>query len=217
MSEHVIANAILPGDLVYDVGANQGDKAEWFLRRGARVVCVEPQPQMLELLHARFDRNPDVTIVGKALGRSVGELPMSICSASPTISTLSPDWKQGRFVDATWDSVVTVQITTLDLLVAEHGVPRYIKVDVEGFEREVFSGLSQRLGVVSFEFTSEYIANAFEVVRLLLRQGYTRFNVSLGENPDYGLPQWVSYQDLVVVLMQNCQQHPKLWGDIYAN
>jgi FkbM family methyltransferase len=217
MSEHHIVNSILPGDFVLDIGANSGEKAEWYVKRGIRVVCVEPQPDMIRRLNARFSGNPTVAIVGKALGAEVGELPMSICSESPTISTLDEGWKQGRFADQKWDSTVMVQVSTLDLIVAEFGVPRYTKIDVEGYEKQVLSGLSARVGIVSFEFTSEYIANAFDIVGMLVRLGYTKFNVSTAEDPHFMLPQWVPFHSLILQLSALCQKDGDAWGDIYAN
>ncbi len=35
---------IRPGDLVFDIGANRGDRTEVFVQMGARVVAAEPQP-----------------------------------------------------------------------------------------------------------------------------------------------------------------------------
>lgn len=217
MSEHCIIQSVLPGDIVFDVGANGGDKADWFLKRGARVVCVEPQPAMIKLLQDRFAGNPLVDVVGKAVGPEIGELPMSICSEIPTLSTLSDTWKQGRFADVKWDAVVNVPVITLDMLVAQFGVPRYLKVDVEGFERQVLSGLTRRVGIISFEFTSEYIRHAFEVMGMLVKLGYTRFNVSVGEDDKFALPEWMPFYDLIPVIVQNVNQRPGLWGDIYAN
>jgi hypothetical protein len=39
---------IRPGDLCFDIGANVGHKTEMFLSLGARVISVEPQPQLIE-------------------------------------------------------------------------------------------------------------------------------------------------------------------------
>lgn len=37
---------VQPGDLVFDVGAHLGDRAAAFAALGARVVALEPQPQV---------------------------------------------------------------------------------------------------------------------------------------------------------------------------
>lgn len=217
MSEHCIVNSLFPGDIVFDVGANAGDKTDVFQKRGVRVICVEPQPLMIQVLNNRFEGNNNVEVVATALGSNIGELPMNICSESPVLSTLSETWKKGRFVESNWDSTVVVPVTTLDKLVEQYGVPRYIKIDVEGFEKQVISGLSSRVGLISFEFTSEYIRDAFESIGQLVKLGYTQFNISIGEQDVFALPNWIPFFDLIPILTQNCQQQPLLWGDIYAN
>src|SRR5213075_1962353 len=42
------------GDLIFDVGANQGLKTELFLSLGARVVAVDPDSSNQEILRQKF-------------------------------------------------------------------------------------------------------------------------------------------------------------------
>lgn len=214
---HDIGRCLLPGDVVFDVGANFGDKTAALLTRGVKVISVEPQPACVAVLNSRFAGNPNVVIVPKGLGGRVGMLEMNINTKSPTLSTFSPEWMTGRFKHEVWDQKVDVAITTLDRLVREHGVPRYVKIDVEGFEYEVISGLSERVGIVSFEFTNEFFGNAERMMKYLENLGYTRFNFSLGERTDFAMEQWLPMHQIRAVLNDVCSKYANVWGDIYAN
>ncbi len=116
------------GDLVFDVGAHVGDRIAAFRRLGARVVAVEPQPAMVKVLKLLYGRRSDVTIEAVAVGRSSGTIELMINADNPTVSTASrhfvdaardaPGWQAQR-----WTKTISVPVTTLDALIARHGVP----------------------------------------------------------------------------------------------
>lgn len=62
---------------------------------------------------------------------------MSISSTEPVLSTSSEDWKLGRFINTVWNQKKDIQIATFDILIKKYGNPRYLKIDVEGYELEV--------------------------------------------------------------------------------
>ena len=65
------------GTLVFDIGANRGLKTAAFLRLGARVVAVEPNPDCVVALRSRFSRalaDGRLVVVPAAVGRSAGRL-----------------------------------------------------------------------------------------------------------------------------------------------
>jgi FkbM family methyltransferase len=213
---HMIVHAVLPGETVFDVGANLGDKAQWFVDRGARVIAVEPQPKLIDHLKLRFSDNQLVTIVSKGLAEQAGELTMSI-SDNHVLSTFSEDWKIGRFKNEKWNEHVRVPVTTLDELINEFGHPRYVKVDVEGYEKQVIDGLNQKTGVISFEFTAEYIERAADICSKLRSIGYRHFNIGLGERTDFAFPaKWPTSEEVLKILRVLSEREPLLWGDIYA-
>src|SRR5438270_13965693 len=49
-----LLNGFRPGNLIFDIGANAGEKTDVFLRLGARVVAVEPDQRNQEVLRQKF-------------------------------------------------------------------------------------------------------------------------------------------------------------------
>ncbi|MEO1747682.1 MAG: FkbM family methyltransferase, partial [Pseudomonadota bacterium] len=190
---------IKAGDLVFDIGAHVGDRTGSFSRLGARVVALEPQPQVfraLQLIHGRDDR---VHLIRSAVGASDGVIQMHLNSANPTISTASSDLINAaqtaqEWDGQVWDSLITVPVTTLDKLIEVNGMPDFVKIDVEGFELAVLEGLSAALDALSFEFTTIQRDVAYACLSRLQDLGSYRFNVSLGENHQLELPQWADAQ-----------------------
>jgi len=79
---------------------------------------------------------------------------------------------------------------TLDRLIARHGRPAYIKIDVEGFELEVLSGLSQAVPVMSVEYLPAFPDLTGAVIDRLEALGPYRFNPVVGERSGFLWPDW---------------------------
>lgn len=207
---------VAKGDLCFDVGANVGDRTEIFLHLGASVVCVEPQQPCTEQLRKLFGQCPDVVIVEKALGEHEGFAELAVCEEAPTISTLFDGWvTEGRFAkDYRWTKKARVPLTTLDALIAIYGIPRFCKIDVEGFEVQVLRGLTRPIPFISFEFTREFMENAKRCSDHLLSMGLYAFQVSHGESMEFAFPRWVPPEKLYDQL--ESLPGDLLWGDIYA-
>ena len=91
-----VLKGIERGGLIFDIGANVGDKTEVFLRIGARVVAVEPDERNQAILRQRFLRYrlmaKPITIVCKAAGANEGSETMWIDSPGSALNTLSHKW-----------------------------------------------------------------------------------------------------------------------------
>ena len=215
--DHLHRQFVQPGDLVFDIGAHVGDHIATFRRLGARVVAVEPQPALIATLKMIYGRSSDVMIASKAVGRQTGKLPMMINMKNPTVSSLS-----GAFVhaahgaagwrDQVWDRSIEVPVTTLDALIAEHGTPVFIKIDVEGSEAEVLAGLTQPVDALSFEFTTIQRDVARACVARCTALGFTRFNMALGDS--HRLGPWRSADAIATAL--GALPHEANSGDVYA-
>lgn len=213
------AQFVGPGDLVFDVGAHVGDRVASFRRMGARVVAVEPQPAAMRALRLMFHRDAGVTLVPAAIGAAPGRLAMHINAANPTISTLSPEFIAAAQTDPgwagqVWDRVIEVPVVTLDDLIAAHGLPDFIKIDVEGFEAEAIAGLTHRPKALSFEFTTIQRDCALLALDRVARLGDYRFNVSVGEAHALQHPDFIAAPQMAAFLRDAPDDLNA--GDIYA-
>jgi len=207
------------GDLVFDVGAHVGDRVASFRRLGASVVAIEPQPACVQALKLLYGRASDVTIEATAVGRSSGTIELMINIDDPTVSTASRE-----FVDAprdapgwqarSWTKTLRVPMTTLDSLIARHGTPAFIKIDVEGFEAEALAGLTQPVKALSFEFTTIQRDVALACVERCMALGYVRFNSALGESQTLVHADWIGGPEIARWLTE--LPHAANSGDIYV-
>lgn len=214
---------INPGDLVFDVGANIGNRVEVFLALGAKVIAIEPQEKCRKILMDRFWKSPDdlsrLYIVKKGLGAKPGMMELAI-SNSHQISSFSNEFitkmKDGRFKEMNWDKKVDVEIITLDDLIAEYGKPKFIKIDVEGFEYEVLSGLSKQIEYISFEYTTpEMLFNAslcFYKLKQIMPD--CKFNWSIGESMKFA-DNWIDSEQMESLLASK-RFIDTGFGDIYS-
>jgi FkbM family methyltransferase len=208
-----------PGQLGFDIGAHVGNRVRAWRRLGARVVAVEPQPDFVRLLRAFFGRDPGVTIVPTAVGAEVGHARLAVSSATPTVSSLSPDWidavvRDQRFARINWDKSMDVTVTTLNELIGRYGEPAFCKIDVEGFEVEVLRGLSRPLRALSFEYLPPAHDEALASLELVDRLGSYEYNYSPIETMHYASPDWLGPADLAALLERFRPLGRS--GDVYA-
>ena len=151
--QQLYAEFVTPGSLCFDIGANVGQSTESLIDCGARVVALEPNPVCHPALKWQFGRDHRVTIVGKGASSKPGELDLHVCGTDSRASV-----REGWFGGL--NDSVRIPVTTLDDLIADYGKPSYCKVDVEGFEVEVFQGLTQPIRTISFEINSPELDRA---------------------------------------------------------
>jgi FkbM family methyltransferase len=210
---------VRPDDLVFDIGAHVGDRVAAFRRLGASVVAVEPQPALVKTLRLLYGRDPKVIIEETAVGRHSGVIELSLNIDNPTVSTASSDFvaaaaRAPGWQGQTWTKRLRVPLTTLDALIARHGMPAFIKIDVEGFEAEALAGLGQLVRALSFEFTLIQRDIARACIERCTALGYAQFNASLGESQTLVHGDWTDADAITRWLVALPPEANS--GDIYA-
>lgn len=208
-----------PGDLAFDVGAHVGNHARCFAGLGARVIAIEPQPAFAAWLRRLFRARPQVTVLECALAATAGAVELYGSPRTPTVATASPGWmaavrRSASFEQVQWTEAVEVPATTLDALIGRHGMPRFCKIDVEGYEAEVLRGLSQPIPALSFEYVPAAVDVARRAAALLADLGRYRFNLTLGERRRFLWPEWRPLAALDAWLA--ARQVDERSGDVYA-
>jgi FkbM family methyltransferase len=211
------AGIVDPGDLAFDIGAHAGNRTRALLRAGARVVALEPQ----RLFHAFLARDlpPEVALLPVAAGRAPGRARLTVSRLHPTLSSLAPDFVAGLrgtpgFAAVRWDSDETVEVTTLDALVAAHGLPKFIKIDVEGFEADVLAGLGHPVPWVAFEYLPARLDTARACVDRLAALGHYDFNLVIGEAAGFAETRWLAASEVAAALEARAGGGRS--GDVYA-
>jgi FkbM family methyltransferase len=210
---------VRPGDLCFDVGAHLGDRTGHFLALGARVVAVEPHPGAVAVLRRLYGRDPRVVLISAAAGAAPGEAELAVDPANPTVASVSSEWRTAvardpAFAHVRWRERHPVKVTTLDALIAAHGLPAFCKIDVEGAEAAVVAGLSRPIPAVSLEYVRPALAGTVAAIRRLAGLGPYRFNRSTGESMRLDGPVWRSAAEIIGELEALPADHGS--GDVYA-
>ena len=205
-------------DMYFDIGANFGNRiAPINSLKLKTIVAVEPQEKCCEVLRENFQ---NIIVLQMGMGSSCTEKTFYIAD-DPVLSSFSPNFidstKDTRFIGHTWQEGTTVKVATLDSLILEYGIPKFIKIDVEGYEHEVLKGLSYPVKYISFEYTVPELEQNLlgSCSRLMEIASYT-FNYSVGESMALEFNDWQNFDEFMVTV--NSNEFKKTgFGDIYVS
>jgi FkbM family methyltransferase len=162
-------------DLIYDVGMNNGDDTAYYLHRGFRVVAIEADPEIVRGCEARFCREiaeGRLTILNVAIGPHPGLAKFWVYLDRPEWNSFSPERAAAC---ALRTKVIDVTVRDFGDILAEFGIPHYLKIDIEGCDIHCLRGLKRDASptLVSLELTE------LDELLALRELGYDRYKIIL--------------------------------------
>ncbi|WP_447974987.1 FkbM family methyltransferase [Nitrospira sp. Kam-Ns4a] len=138
--------------MILDVGSADGDKTITFLKSfpSARVLCFEPQRSKHARFHRRVAQWKDrVELFDVGLWNANTTLRMSVYSYTDASSILPIQpylERQGKTVVG----IESIQVQRLDDVLRNRGIGHvdFMKIDVEGVEKEVLEGARETLQII---------------------------------------------------------------------
>ena len=168
--------------LIFDIGAHYGlfteeCKSRWPL---SKIISVEANESLWANLHSKYEYEPSVVALNYLVSDKTADYKTFHISDYDQISTASEEWiLNSRFSGHNFDNKVGVVTVNLDSLIKIFGNPDLIKIDVEGYEYEVISGLSQKSGEICFEWAEEQYDKINLTCQKLEEIGYNNFGFIL--------------------------------------
>lgn len=173
-------------NLVFDIGYNKGSFSEKCLRHypDCKVVGVEAnigliyghkEQKNLTVLHALVSSEDN-----KYVDFYIEPYQSGISTACKEFMENSRFTKGSKYLQpnsANWAHRAAVKTITLDTLVETYGSPDLIKIDVEGYEYEVMSGLSKKQNKISWEWHEEQYDTLLKTIEHLQSLGYEEFGM----------------------------------------
>jgi len=203
--------------LIFDIGANEGRFAEECFRKyeNCQVILVEPNPELLNGLEEKF-KNKNVKIINKLVSsKSNLKIDFYINNLS-VISTASHDWiNNSRFKDSNWKEAIKIESISLDDLIVSYGTPDILKVDVEGYELEVFEGLTSKQKKICFEWAEEQYDKINKTCDHLKSIGYSDFGFIDGDQYLLEATEYTSWEKSNFHL-DIIPERKRRWGMIWA-
>lgn len=118
--------------LIIDCGANIGLSTRYFAEEfpDAKLVAIEPDEGNCQMIARNCEHLPNVEVKRAAIGSTPGFVEIADTSA-----------EANAFQTVRKDTTTDIKLVTINDIIAEYAdaVPLLAKIDIEGFEKELFS------------------------------------------------------------------------------
>jgi FkbM family methyltransferase len=177
-------------NLIFDIGFNVGEFTQTCFNKykDCSVIAVEANPNLCNSVSQHFFTNYNFSLLNNLVSNKEGEeINFYISHNATGVSTASTEFMENsRFTKGSkhlgensinWAAPIKVESTTVDSMIERYGMPDLIKIDVEGYELNVLSGLTQKANDICFEWHEEEKDNLYKILEHLQSLGYDQFGV----------------------------------------
>lgn len=170
-------------DLIYDVGAHLGEDSDFYMKLGYRVVAVEAAPELAAKLRERFAgeiADGRFVLIEKVIAPTSGETDFYVNDRASVWGTAVTGWARRNERVGAPSTLIRVPSVSFDQLLREHGLPYYLKVDIEGADMLCVEALAQfdgRPDYLSIESGEGDWRSIVEEFGKLEQLGYRRFQI----------------------------------------
>ena len=166
---------------IVDVGANVGQWSGMLLDliTPARLIIIEPEPSAFAELQRRFAARGNMELHQTAVGDTNGVTRFRVTRDTTGASILQPREEMRELVGSNWtvEAEIEVPLCTLDTLLSDLSAISLLKIDVQGFERQVLAGAVQILKrtdflLIELNYQPQYIGGSWfgEIHEMLTRE-----------------------------------------------
>jgi FkbM family methyltransferase len=172
-------------NLIFDLGFHSGEDTDFYLKKGFSVVGIEANPDLVANATVRFKealRQGRLHLICGAIAPpSAGEKVDFYANPNNTEwGTIMPDWSSRNEILGYSSQRIEVPRVDIADVFRSHGVPFYLKIDVEGVDRLILEELYSVECLpryVSVESEKIDFAELGREMELLKGLGYKKFNV----------------------------------------
>ena len=178
-------NFLNKNNLIFDLGANVGDKSYVFSLFAKKIIAYEPEERLVNYLKRRFFKNKKIIIVPKVVSANRKKVKLYSFinnEAYSTIEKKSLEYFINRKVKA---NIIKKNIssTTLNYEINKYGIPDYVKIDCEGAEKSILKNLKFKIPIISFELNlPEFYDDGFKIILNLKKKFNSKFNVRVNNS-----------------------------------
>jgi len=169
--------------LIIDVGMHTGRDSEFYLEKGFDVVAIEANPELVKCARSHFRdaiTNKKLILHGIAIADYEGEINFFVNNRHDDWGTISKEFALRNERFGTSNTLIRVKCTTFQNILRKHGIPYYLKIDIEGADIMCLKALkkfNEKPKYISIEAGLNSFEETFTELSLLWNLGYKEFKI----------------------------------------